>query len=249
MSSKILTLHATQIPLKQIAIRKPFFAKSQTIKTIRKTTDYVEQKKLAYPDYDKRKGIIWSDFFVNTQKPELIKECKNTIKLSLVEDTLQKNNPESIFTYPDLKNILCQQILPKTFALITTNGWAQLPHQIFAQFFLQRCHFSNTMHWHQDPGEDYDTMADFSLIIMLSKQNDPLYGWQGGEFKIRSGLPEDLHDESKVQTIVHEDNQAILFNNKIHSHMVTAITSENNQGKRDLIVLALYLGKVPKPYV
>lgn len=28
--------------------------------------------------------------------------------------------------------------------------------------------------------------------------------------------------------------------------MVTAITSENNQGKRDLIVVTFYLGKAPK---
>lgn len=232
---------------KQLMIINPFFAKPQHIYTIKKTIDEIEQKKLSYPDYAQRKGIIWSDFWINTQKPNIIEECKETTKLTLVGEKLQKHNPESVFNYPAVKDILCQNILPKMFALIKTNDWTVLPEKIFAQFFLQRCHSSEPMHWHQDPGEDYDMMADFSLVLMLSQQNDPQHGWHGGEFKIRPGLPTDSYTENDVEYIIPNYNQAILFNNKTHSHAVTAITSNNIAGKRDLIVVPLYFGKIPQP--
>lgn len=232
--------------LRQFTIIKSFFTKKHSIRTIRKTIDLIENKKLSYPDYDNRTGIIWSDFLVNTQNPETIQECKETIKLTIANNKLQRHNPESVFTYPAVKNILCQDILPRIFATIKINNWAYLPDKIFAQFFIQRCKSSPAMDWHQDPGGDYDTMADFSLVLMLSQQNDATHGWQGGEFKIRPGFPMDSY-ESEVKTIVHEYNQAILFNNKIHSHAVSAITSHNNYGKRDLIVALLYLGKMPQP--
>lgn len=234
---------------KQLATIKPFFTHDQTVCAIKKTIDQIQQKKLCYPDYAERRGIIWSDFWVSTNNPELIKECKNTVKLTRTANILQKQNPESIFQYPTLKNILCQHMLPKIFAFIRTNGWAKLPETLFAQFFLQRCHSSQVMDWHQDPGQDYDTMADFSLVLPLSQQNDPVYGWHGGEFTIREGLPTDPYNESDAQTIIPQYNQAILFNNKTHSHAVTAITSTNNQAQRDLIVVPLYLSHPPKPVV
>ncbi len=234
--------------MRQLIISKPFFDNPHNIIcAIKKTIDKIERKRLSYPDYAARKGIIWSDFWINTQTPSVIEECKKNIKITLIDNKLQKHNPESIFNYPTLKNILCQDILPKTLTLIKTSGWSRLPEKVFAQFFLQRCETSEPMDWHQDPGEDYDTMADFSLALMLSNQNDPVYGWQGGTFKIRSGLPLDAYSENDVETIIPEYNQALLFNNKIHSHAVTAITSTH--GKRDLIVVPLYLGKEPKPII
>lgn len=48
--------------LRQFAIIKPFFTKKHSIHTIRKIIDLIENKKLSYPDYDNRTGIIWSDF-------------------------------------------------------------------------------------------------------------------------------------------------------------------------------------------
>lgn len=232
---------------KQLIIINPFFEQPHHIDTIKNISDEIEQNRLSYSDYAQRKGIIWSDFWIDTQGQNNIEECKDTIKLTLVDETLQKHNPESIFNYPVLKNILCQNILPKILTLITTNNWTLLPKKIFAQFFLQRCHSSEPMHWHQDPGEDYDLAADFSLVLMLSQQNDSQYGWRGGKFKIRSGLPTDPYNDNDIQTIIPQYNQALLFNNKTHSHAVTPITSENNNGKRDLIVIPLYFGRIPQP--
>lgn len=246
-----LPLTAAMVPFhaKQCMHSKEFLPK-QSIACIRKTTDEIIERRLSYEDYDKRKGIIWSDLLVKMRPTEIMGEWKNSTKLTLIDGKLQKHNPESIMHYPHLKDILQQQILPKTFALLTMQRWIQLPlpKKIFAQFFLQRCHSSDAMGWHQDPGEDYTPMADFSLVLMLSEQNDLVHGWHGGDFKIHPGLPNEQCDEKDVQIIIHEYNQAILFNNKQHSHAVTAITSPENQGKRDLIVVTLYLGgERPEP--
>ena len=103
------------------------------------------------------------------------------------------------------------------------------------------------MDWHQDPGEDFDTMADFSLVLMLSKQDDPEHGWDGGEFKIRAGLPTDAYEETDVTHITPRFNQAILFNNRLNTHSVTEVLSRVAKTKRDLIVVPLYFGKPPMP--
>lgn len=232
---------------KQVITVKQFFDEVYPLCILKATIDTIEKKQLTYEDYAQRKGIIWSDFFVNTEKPEKIKECNNTIKLTLVGDKLEKHNPQSLFDYPDVKKILCHSILPKTFAYITAQKWAKLPKKVFAQFFLQRCHTSEAMDWHQDPGEDYDTMADFSLVLMLSEQNDLTHGWHGGEFKIRAGLPTDTYNEIDVTTIIPEYNQAILFNNKINSHSITTVSSTVAKTQRDLLVVPIYLDKLPMP--
>jgi len=216
---------------------------------IKKTIDKIEKKELTYPDYAQRKGIMWSDFWVNVAHPDLMEECTDTVKLTQVAGKLQRHYPQSVFNYPKVKNILCREILPKLFALIHTNQWAQLPEKVFAQFFLQRCSASEPMDWHQDPGEDYDITADFSLALMLSLQNDPTDGWNGGEFKIRPGSPTDEYKEEDVATIIPDFNQGIVFNNKINSHSVTQIFSIGAQSKRDLIVIPIYLGNPPKPKV
>lgn len=245
----ILSFTPATACLRQLAVIKPFFTNPRSIHIIKNSINLIERKKLTYPDYDNRTGIMWSDFLVNTQRPQLIEECKNTIKLTRVNNILEKQNPESVFEHKAVKDILCQQILPKMLACITINGWAELPETAFGQFFLQRCNSSNAMEWHQDPGEDYNVAADFSLVIMLSEQNDPRYGWHGGEFNIRSEDPENPYHEQKVQTIIPKHNQAILFNNKLHSHAVTPIIGRNNEAQRDIIVVPLYLGKRPKPVV
>lgn len=235
-------------PIKQLITIKPFF-NSNNICVIKETIRRVEKEKLTYRDYSGRTGIIWTDFWVNTQQPEIIRESKNTVKHTRLADKLVRQKPESVFNYPKLQKILCQEILPMTFALIRTEGWTRLPQTAFAQFFLQRCHTSEAMDWHQDPGEDYDTVADFSLVIMLSHQNNDVHGWQGGQFKIKAGLPNDTYNESDVTTLTQQFNQAILFNNKINSHSVTAITSSVEKTERDIIVVPIYLGKLPDPVV
>ncbi len=103
------------------------------------------------------------------------------------------------------------------------------------------------MDWHQDPGEDFTVMADYSLLLMLSDQDDPKHGWSGGEFKIKSGLPTEVCSHDAMQTIIPKYNQAILFNNKINSHMVAAVTTRLLKTKRDLLVIPLYFGAVPMP--
>ena len=246
-----LPLRAAMIPFyAQQCMRSKNFLPQKSIYVIRKTADQIVERQLSYEDYDKRKGIIWSDLVIETQPTKIMGEWKKSIKLTLVDGKIQKHNPESIMHYPHLKDILQQQILPKTFALLTIQRWVPLPlpKKIFAQFFLQRCHSSDAIAWHQDPGEDYTQMADFSLVLPLSEKNDLIHGWHGGDFKIRPGLPNEQYNEKDVRTIIHEYNQAVLFNNKQHSHAVTAITSPTNQGKRDLIVVTLYVGgERPEP--
>lgn len=233
--------------IQQFAIIKPFFKKIETITTLTNAMDAIENKGLSYPDYDKRTGLIFSEFWVKTKQPKNIKEIERRKILTLVEEKLEEHKAESSFDYPEIQKILTQKILPKTFKCIELNQWAILPKKVFAQLYLQRCHTGDPMDWHQDPGEYYDTQADFSLIIMLSKQDDPVHGWMGGEFKIKSGLPGDVHNATDVKTIIHEYNQGILFNNHINSHAVTAVLSTMIKSKRDLLVVPLYFNKQPMP--
>lgn len=45
-------------------------------------------------------------FLVNTQNPAIIQEYKETIKLTIANSKLQRHNPDSVFTYPAVKDIL-----------------------------------------------------------------------------------------------------------------------------------------------
>jgi len=233
--------------IQQLAIIKPFFNKLRTITTLTNAMDEIENNGRSYPDYDKRTGLIFSEFWVKTAQPEKIIELPRRKILTLVGDELQGHSAQSSFDYPKIQRILTQEILPKTFKCIEENKWAPLPKKLFAQLYLQRCHTGDPMNWHQDPGEYYDTMADFSLVLMLSKQDDPVNGWMGGEFKVKAGLPGDAYNETDVKTIIHEYNQGVLFNNQINSHAVTAVLSNLIKSKRDLLVVPLYFEKQPMP--
>ncbi len=237
---------AQKIP--QVTIIKHFFKNPNSIPTLVKTVDQIEENELDYPDYDGRRGSIWTDAWIENpdSRPSILTECKDTAKGSQSTKKFEQRNPESIFSYPDVHKIFSEEILPKTLNAIKKNGWVdKLPPKIFAQLFVQRCHIGNRMDWHQDPGEDYQNMADYSLVLMLGNPHDPCYGWKGGEFHIRPGLP---HEETEgEQTIVHEENQGILFNNKLQSHSVSEVASDKLQSKRDLIVVALYFDKPPIP--
>ncbi len=233
----------------QQAIIYPFFQNEAHIVAIKKRMDKMENKNLGYPDYAGRTGFIWTDFEVETENPNFMRACKDTVKLTEVEGKLQRHNPECMFTYPKIHKIVGQEILPKMFHEIESRNWAKLPPQVFAQLFIQRCHTSEAMAWHQDPGEDFTEMADYSLLLMLSDQHDPEYGWEGGEFSIKSGLPTDNCAQEDIQTIIPRYNQAILFNNKQNSHMVTAVTTQLFKTKRDLLVIPIYCGAIPMPVV
>jgi hypothetical protein len=244
--------HAVQ----QYAVIKPFFLNENLIDSITTTMDYIDNKKFSYSDYSRRKGLIWSDLEITKRSLRQeeyfgLKECPETIKLTNVLGKLQVQRPQSVMDYDIVRGILAAVVLPKMINTIQEKKWADVPDSAFAQFFLQRCHNSEEMSWHQDPGEDYDRMADFSLILLLSKKDDPQYGWEGGMFAIKTGLPTDKHDEADVTVVEPVYNQAFLFNNKLNSHAVTAVKNiAGKLSKRDLMVVTLYLdGKRPKPVV
>jgi hypothetical protein len=229
---------------KKLSIIKNFFPNTQTIETIQRSMDEIENKKLGYDDYSKRTGLIWSDVLVKNAMPAEIVEEYKTTKVTKVSETIVEQTPESILNYLALKLIVCNEILPKMFEAVGALG-AHLQETVFAEIFFQRCCASEAMGWHQDPGEDFEPQADYSLVLMLSDKDDPDYGWTGGEFKIRSGLPEDKYDEADVETIIPEYNQAILFNNRINSHATTEVVPKTEKSKRDIIVIPINLTTLP----
>jgi hypothetical protein len=227
----------------QVNIVKPFFHNGKSIDAIRQVMDEIEEKNLAYPDYANRKGFIWSDISVETGNPAEIMEIVS-VKATQVNGKLEVRKPQSLLNYPSVKSIFSTEILPKMFE--TVKNYTNLPKKVFLSLYVQRCNESEQMDWHQDPGEDYDPQCDYSMVLMLSDQNDPKYGWDGGEFKIRAGLPEDKYDEKDVQTIVHLHNQAVIFNNKLNSHLAAAVKPKTVSSARDIIVVLLALDKLPK---
>lgn len=227
----------------QLSVIQNFISNTHAIDTIKKAMDEIENNKLGYDDYAQRTGLIWSDALVTTADPAGIVEVYQTSKATQVQGKLTTQYPESVLSYPALQLILCCDILPRMFKAI--RDWTNLPETVFAQIFFQRCSVSEPMGWHQDPGEDYDPQANYSLVLMLSEQDDPQYGWSGGEFKIRSGLPEDKSDETNVETIIPRYNQAILFNNQINSHATTEVIPNNAIAKRDIIVIPFNITTMP----
>jgi hypothetical protein len=112
----------------QRSIIHPFFSNKVAIVTLKKQMDKIERKNLGYPDYSKRTGLIWTDFFINREDSDIMKlrECTDTVKLTEVDGKLQCYYPESMFGYPTVQEIVDQQILPKMFKIIEHNGWALL---------------------------------------------------------------------------------------------------------------------------
>lgn len=240
--------HAVQ----QYAAIYPFFQNEKLIPRITETMDAIKNNKLSYPDYSGRSGLIWSDVEITACGNYFdMKECSETIKLTEVDNKPKAIKPESVMDYHLLRTVLSTIVLPKMITTIQENKWANVPDSAFAQIFLQSCEKSEAMDWHQDPGEYYDRMADFSLILLLSKKNDLEHGWKGGKLKIKTGLPGDLCDEVDSVVLKHAYNKAYLFNNKLNSHAVTEVKNiAGKLSKRDLMVVTLYLdGKRPKPVV
>jgi hypothetical protein len=247
-----------QKKVKQLTLINPFFHKNKPITQLIERMDFIENKGLSYPDYDKRTGLMFTEFEVNITRdkkleklgiaPELtLEELQTRPVRVLVNEQLEDHYAQSPFHYPEVKNILKKRILPTTLQSIIENKWAELPKKLIAGFYLQRCHNGDPMDWHQDPGEYYDPQANFSLVLMLGEQTDPQHGWTGGEFKVKPGLPKDDHREADVKTIIHEYNQGVLFNNQINSHAVTEVLANTPKSKRDIVVLTLYFGKRSVP--
>lgn len=232
------TVHKA-MEIRKVAIVKSFFSHPEIIQNIKKGMDDIENKKLDYPDYSGRKGLIWSDIKVTTSTPSKIIEEYNSKKVTEVSEKLQERNPQSIASYPELEKIVCNHFFPKTFE--TIKQWTTLPQEVYVQLFLQRCNTSEPMSWHQDPGEDYTAQAHYSCVLTLSDQNDPELGWHGGEFKLKPGLPEEPCDEAQIEMIIPQYNQAIIFSNQDHSHAVTEIKKKTEKSTRDLLIALINL--------
>lgn len=220
-----------------LKIIKPFFTNTKSIVAIRATLDTIESRELGYRDYAQRTGLIWSDVLANTISPINILKEYNTQKMTLVDNIPTVQHPQSLLKYAALKSIVCSQMLPKMFEVVSE--WTQLPDHVYVQVFFQRCSSSEFMNWHQDPGEYYDLQAHYSMVLMLSKKDDPEYGWGGGLFKIRSGLPTDTTNEP-IRSIMLQYNQAIVFDNRANSHSVTEIVPINKTAIRDLAIITIF---------
>jgi hypothetical protein len=244
LSMPTVTKAMLKKPIGQLSIIKSFLSNPRSLATLKKVMDEIEDEKLGYDDYSKRTGLIWSDVSVETAPPAKMVAEYETEKVTQVLGALKAHKPQSIFKHPTAASIVFHEILPKMFE--TMRSWTDLPATVFAQIFFQRCSTSEPMNWHQDPGEDFEPQADYTMVLYLSDQNDPEHGWNGGKFKIRSGLPEDTYDETDVQTIIPCYNQAIIFNNQLNSHAVTEVTSTmSDKTKRDIIVVPINLTKLP----
>jgi hypothetical protein len=246
------TMEKTQVMIQaqkinQLAIIHPFFKNTQSIKVIRKTMDNIEEKNLEYPDYASRKGMIWSDLTVRKNNFACLTEHFNTTKLTMIDDVVEKRNPQKVVFYPKVRNIIIEQLLPAMFSTIEKRKWATIPKKVFAQLYIQRCHTSKPMGWHQDPGEDFTVMADYSLIVMLSDQNDKEHGWNGGVLRIKPTSYFEECPEEDVETVIHAYNQGVLFNNKENSHEVSEVITQLAETKRDILVLMIYFGEIPIP--
>ena len=234
---------AAEKAFQQCTIMRNFFD-AGAIAALRETMDNIEARGDWYEDYSGRRGKIWTDAEIDTSNGNILQEL-DTAKATEVDGVLRRQKVQSIMSYPTVRSIVCGQVFPRMLKIVESWEEKKLPKTVFSQIFLQRCTTSEGMDWHQDPGEDYDPQAQYSLIIMLSRQDHPKEGWEGGEFKIKPGLPKDIYDEDDVATIMPCCNQGILFNNQLNSHSVTPVTSTTGTSKRDLLIVTLHTTQMP----
>jgi hypothetical protein len=221
------------------------------IPPIEKDIDRIEAMQVTYKDYSGRLGAAWTDGRVRKANPASFVEEYNSRKVTAAdaaEQEVQERYPQSITHYPALLSAVCDEALPRMIRAVEELTGIKLPDEIDVQIFFQRCSTSDAMGWHQDPGEEYphDAQALCSMVVALTDQDDPVYGWRGGEFKIRPGLPESSYNQEEVTTITHAFNQAVIFDNRENSHSVTPVIPKTVMGMRDLLIILLYDRGMPK---
>lgn len=201
-------------------------------------------KNFTYEDFDNRWGYIWDNCRLDTRditSPRLL-SIDLVKKFVTIQGIDVEQFPKSIFSYPNISQILLEKILPVYFKAISQQK--KLPDNVYLQIFVLRSLLSETIstqkqlvRWHQDRSE-YGKVADYTLVLMLSDPFDPLSGWEGGDLLLKNGVPSNVAPAIRV---VPRYNQAILFNNKKNSHMVTAIKNAKNHTTRDIIIINVYL--------
>ena len=198
---------------------------------------------VAYEDFDKRIGIVWDDYLLDISKSPRLLSIDPVKKFVTIRGANVEQFPKSIFSYPSISQILLEKILPVYFNAISQH--IKLPHSVYMQTFVLRSALSELtltqkqhVRWHQDPSDYGNSVADYTLVLMLSNPFDPLKGWDGGELLVKNGMPTDIAPAVRV---VPKYNQAVMFNNKKNSHMVTAIKNAKDDTTRDIIIINVYL--------
>lgn len=198
---------------------------------------------VAYEDFDKRVGIVWDDYLLDVRNVPTLIEVDPVRKFVKIDGVDVEQFPRSIFSYPNISDILLQNILPAYYKAISQH--VVLPVTVYMQTFVLRSLLSNKLsdqkqhvRWHQDPSEYDNSVADYTLVLMLSDPFDAVSGWDGGEILLKNGMPSDDNPAVKVTPKL---NQAILFNNQKNSHLVTAIKNAQMGTTRDIVIINVYL--------
>jgi hypothetical protein len=221
----------------------PFLA-LEKINTIKQWMNQIENNGKSFLNYDDRIGISWDDYRINTttSTPELIKVCYDFPIVTYVANKLHWPKAQSIFDYAKIAQIFLSDIIPKT--LHEVKEWTPIPRELLVRTEVHRYRMTRSMNgkknnvvWHQDPGSFYKRKANYSIILMLSDQNNPCSGWSGGEFLVKPGLPQ---AQTPFIKLIPRFNQAIILHNRAYSHAVTSIEAIHEKIERDLIIVELY---------
>jgi hypothetical protein len=232
------------------------FLDAKGIGVLRGAMDAIKKENLENPDYEKRPELLWSDVVVKISKEKdgtdalyakIVEEVEefDTTKAKPLDGSLQQHKTPSLMSYPLIQSIICDDVFPRMLNAVESWEKKKLPKKFFSQICLQRGNTSEGRDWHQDPSEGCSQQADYALFILLSREDHPTEGWNGGEFKIRPSLPHNKHTESEVTTIMPCCNQGILFNNQANSHPITPVTCTTGISKRDLLIITLNRTKMP----
>lgn len=202
-----------------------------------------DMMEVAYEDFDKRVGIVWDDYLLDIQESPTLLAVDPVRKFVKIEGVNVEQFPQSIFSYPKISAILLQDILPAYFKAVSNH--AELPAHVYMQTFVLRSLLSEELsaqkqhvRWHQDPSDYGNSVADYTLVLMLSDPFDPSTGWEGGELLLKNGQPD---ADAPAARVTPRFNQAILFNNKKNSHLVTAIKNAKSGTTRDIVIINIYL--------
>lgn len=198
---------------------------------------------VAYEDFDKRVGIVWDDYLLDIRESPTLLAVDPVRKFVTIGGVSVEQFPQSIFSYPEIAGILLQDILPAYFDAVSQH--VELPSNVYMQTFVLRSLLSEELsiqkqhvRWHQDPSDYDNSVADYTLVLMLSDPFDASNGWEGGELLLKNGMPV---ADAPAACVTPRCNQAVLFNNKKNSHLVTAIKNAKNGTTRDIVIINVYL--------